>query len=363
MATFTTLPSGKTRAQIRVAGFYRSQTFDLAKTARKWAKEVEQQLKLSASQDYVDPHRDSTLEDLICKYEEVEGSAKPFGKNKTAVLKALKRKLGHVKLLALSPIVVRDFVDRRRKEGAGGVTISIDLSYLKTILSWGRYVRKHNVRPDIVADVRQGLKHTTLEMRSVERERVATPEEIERLVGHYKKMKRFQIDMIAVIGFALLTSLRQEEVCSVLIEEIDLNERVMLVRNRKHPKKKQGNDSKVPILDDFVDAIVKAKGDRKSGRLFPFNPRSVSASFTRACKALGIKDLHFHDLRHTATTDLFARELEIQSVSLFTGHKDWKTLRRYTHIKPESVHLDERRKALRRAQEDESKRGPDVAPV
>ncbi|WP_312299070.1 tyrosine-type recombinase/integrase [Stutzerimonas nitrititolerans] len=363
MATFTKLPSGKIRAQIRIAGFYRAQTFDLEKTARKWAREVEQQLKLSASSDHVDPHKDSNLGDLICKYEEIEGAEKPFGKNKAAVLKALKKKLGHVKLRVLSPIVVRDFVDRRRKEGAGGVTISIDLAYLKTILNWGRYVRKLNVRPDIVSDVRAGLKHTNLKMRSTERKRIASAHEIEKIFEHYKKMKRSTIDMISVIEFALLTSLRQEEVCSVQIEDIDMNARVMIVRDRKHPTEKEGNDSAVPILDDFVDVINKAMGGRKSGSLFPYNPRSVSASFTRACKALKIKDLHFHDLRHTATTDLFARELEIQSVSLFTGHKDWKTLRRYTHIRPESVHLDERRKALRRAQEDESQRSADVTPI
>lgn len=363
MATFTRLPSGKTRAQVRIGGFYRAQTFDLEKTAKKWAKEIEQQLKLSGTGEYIDPPKDANLEDLIVRYEEDVGGVKPFGKNKAAVLKSFKRKIGHVKLRSLSEAIVRDFVDRRVKDGAGGVTISIDLAYLRTVLSWARYVRKLNVNPDITVDVKRSLKQRGLRVRSTERTRVASPEEIEKLAGHYRKMQRAQIDMIAVMEFATLTSLRQEEICALSIEDVDLERRVMVVRDRKHPTDKRGNHSVVPILDDFVEPILKAMGSRRRGQLFPYNHRSVSASFTRACQALGIEDLRFHDLRHTATTDLFARELDIESVALFTGHKDWKTLRRYTHINPESVHLQERRKALRRASEDRSQSSSDVTTV
>lgn len=363
MATFTKLPSGKTRAQVRVGGFYRSQTFDQEKIAKKWAKEIEQQLKLSTGGDYIDPPKDANFQDLVSVYEEHVGGVKAFGKNKKAVLKSLKDKLGHVKLRAMSEAVVRDFVDRRVKEGAGGVTIGIDLAYMRTVLSWARYVRNLNLDPDITLDVKRSLARRGLKTRSNERTRVASPDELAKLCGHYQRMKRNTIDMIAVIEFAVLTSLRQEEICMLRIEDIDLERRVMLVRDRKHPTEKLGNHGEVPVLDDFVEPIKKAMSSRKTGRLFPYAPRSVSASFTRACQALGIDDLRFHDLRHTAATDLFTRELDIEAVSLFTGHKDWKMLRRYTHIKAESVHLVERRKALRRAGEDQSQSSPDVTSV
>lgn len=363
MATFTKLPSGKSRAQVRIGGFYRSQTFDNEKIARKWAKEIEQQLKQSASGEYTDPPKDANFEDLVCAYEDRVGKVKPFGKNKKAVLKALKAKIGHVKLRAMNEAVVRDLVDRRVMEGAGGVTISIDLAYLRTVLSWARYVRNLNVDPDITLDVKRALSRRGLKTRSNERTRVAMPSELTKLCEHYEKMRRNKIDMISVIEFAVLTSLRQEEICMLRIEDIDLERRIMLVRDRKHPTEKIGNHGEVPVLDDFVDPIKRAMGDRKVGRLFPYESRSVSASFTRACTALGIVDLRFHDLRHTAATDLFTRELDIEAVSLFTGHKDWKMLRRYTHIKAESVHLDERRKALRRASEQKSEGGSDVSTV
>jgi len=43
-------------------------------------------------------------------------------------------------------------------------------------------------------------------------------------------------------------------------------------------------------------------------------------------------------MRHEGTSRLFEAGFRIEQVSLVTGHKDWKMLRRYTHLKPESLH-------------------------
>jgi hypothetical protein len=56
-----------------------------------------------------------------------------------------------------------------------------------------------------------------------------------------------------------------------------------------------------------------------------------------ACTALGIINLHFHDMRHEATSRLFEAGLTIPEVALATGHKDWKQLARYANLRPEHV--------------------------
>ncbi|MGH8111467.1 MAG: tyrosine-type recombinase/integrase, partial [Rhodanobacteraceae bacterium] len=61
------------------------------------------------------------------------------------------------------------------------------------------------------------------------------------------------------------------------------------------------------------------------------------SAFTNACHFLGIKGLHFHDLRHEATSRLFERGYSIQEVAQFTWHESWATLKRYTHLRPEDV--------------------------
>ncbi len=119
---------------------------------------------------------------------------------------------------------------------------------------------------------------------------------------------------------------------------------MLLIRDRKDPREKKGNDQRIPLLAiSGYDAMALIEDQRSirandNDRVFPYNHRSVSARFTRTCQELGIEDLHFHDLRHEGTSRLFEAGFEIQQVALVTGHKDWKMLRRYTHLKPEALH-------------------------
>ena len=54
-------------------------------------------------------------------------------------------------------------------------------------------------------------------------------------------------------------------------------------------------------------------------------------------KATGMLDWRFHDLRHEATSRLFEKGLNMMEVASITGHEDLKMLKRYSHIKPESL--------------------------
>ena len=84
---------------------------------------------------------------------------------------------------------------------------------------------------------------------------------------------------------------------------------------------------------------------RASGNVVPLTDQpffmmhrsKVFREFQKALKGAGITGLRFHDLRHTATTRLFEKGLGIMEVSSITGHSDFKMLKRYTHIKPESL--------------------------
>lgn len=70
---------------------------------------------------------------------------------------------------------------------------------------------------------------------------------------------------------------------------------------------------------------------------FPYNSKSVSAAFTRACKCLEIKGLRFHDLRHECASWLFELGWEIPRVAGVTGHQSWATLQRYVHLRDRGV--------------------------
>ena len=62
----------------------------------------------------------------------------------------------------------------------------------------------------------------------------------------------------------------------------------------------------------------------------------VSEYFYHLTKRAGV-DMRFHDFRHEGIYRLFERGLQIHQVALISGHKQWTTLQRYTHVKPETV--------------------------
>jgi len=315
---------------------YRAATFATKREAKDWAIQIEAQANHIAAGGYAPVPKGATLGDLIDKY--VETSAKLPGKTKEATLAMLKRQLGRVKLANLNAVVLRDFIDRRQDDGAGGVTIAADLSFLSAVLKWGRHARQLDIPERLALDARASLAHRGLTTRSQERTREPTDDELGRLYARWATMKQQVIPMQTVCQFALATGMRQGEITRLEIEDIDQEARTVVIRDRKDPRNKQGNDQTVPLLPDAWAIVAPIIAERKTGLLFPYDEHSISTSFTRATRALGIEDLHFHDLRHRATAQFFRMGLDIPRVALLTGHKTWTMLRRYTAIKPSDVH-------------------------
>jgi integrase len=359
MATFSHLPSGKWRAQVRRAGLYRNAVFEKKREAEVWAAGVENQARHIAASGFAPIPKGATLEMLIDKY--VETFAKTPGKTKSATLAMLKREIGTTKLASLNAVVLRDFIDRRVKAGAGGVTIAADLSFLSAVLKWGRHARQLDIPDRLALEARERLKHRGLNTRSTKRDREPTDEELKRLYKHWRANKRQRVDMVTACRFALASGMRLAEICGLQVEDVDAKARTVVIRDRKDPRNKAGNDQTVPLLADAWAIVGPLIRGRTNGSIFNIRAASVSTGFTRACTALDIEDLHFHDLRHRATAQFFRMGLDIPRVALLTGHKTWAMLRRYTDIKPADVHAAIRqgkRQAVRRASDKNQRREP-----
>ena len=76
-----------------------------------------------------------------------------------------------------------------------------------------------------------------------------------------------------------------------------------------------------------------------SGQVFPVSMTALRGLWIRACRRAGIKDLHFHDLRHEATSRFFEKGLNVMEVGAITRHKDLRMLQRYTHLRAEDLAL------------------------
>lgn len=339
MASFSQLPSGKWRVQIRRAGLYRAATFPTKREAKDWAGVIEGQAHHIAAGGFAPVPKGATLADLIDKY--TETVAKTPGKTKGATLAMLKLRLGKTRLASLNAVTLRDFIDDRMRDGAGGVTIAADLSFLSAVLKWGRHARHLDINDRLALEARESLKHRGLDTRGNQREREPTDSELARLFAHWGSSPQMRLDMVTLCKFALASGMRQNEICQLQVSDVNREARTVVIRDRKDPRNKQGNDQTVPLLPDAWAIVEPLIQDREDGAIFAARAASVSAAFTRACKLVKppIIDLHFHDLRHRATAEFFRMGLDIPRVALLTGHKTWAMLRRYTDIKPADVHL------------------------
>jgi hypothetical protein len=147
MATYSKLPSGQWRAQVRRGDIYQSHTFKLKRDAQTWATEIETQANQIQSGGYITP-KGLTVGKLITLYRD---AVKEGGRTRQACLTRLEKALARTKLSTL-PFALRTFIDKRQADGAGGVTIAQDLSYLATVLDWGRHTRRLDA--DVIARIR-----------------------------------------------------------------------------------------------------------------------------------------------------------------------------------------------------------------
>jgi integrase len=352
LATFTKLKSGSWRTQVRRKGKYVNETFLRRKDAEEWALEVERRIDRGEPALARRSRGAKTFGDLINLHrEDLQEVGKRIGRSKSASLAFLEHRLGRLRLPELDRGRLIQFGKERTREGAGPVTIGIDLGYVKTILSHAAAVHGVVLSLEPIVLARIALARLGLVGKGNERDRRPTQDELDRLVTAFETNRFQKIPVGRIIRFAVATAMRQDEISRIEWADFDPQKKMLLVRDRKDPRRKSGNNQRIPLLDvTGYDACAIIKEQRccvgdSGGRIFPYNGKSVGTAFRRQCRDLKIEDLHFHDLRHEGASRLFEAGFSIEQVSLVTGHKDWKMLRRYTHLKPEALHNARARQA------------------
>ncbi|MFC5550769.1 tyrosine-type recombinase/integrase [Massilia aerilata] len=327
------------RAQVRRKGYKSiSETFSTKAQAVAWARKIEAEMDARRFND-TRGLANITVKKLIDWYFEEVGTAHQFGKNKIAVLLTWQRTRGHISLADSSADYLTTFVRDRRKAGASGITISIDLTYLGSVFKSARDLRKLPLDLEPLNSARANMAHLKISTKSNERARRPTEKEISDLCDYLDKHS--SLPMRDIIHFATESAMRVDEITR--LRWIDLNEtdRTIIIRDRKHPRQKQGNDQEVPLLGKTYEIIQRQPRPAQitcESRIFPVKVDTITTIFPRAKNALGIKDLHFHDLRHEGVSRLFEQGYQIHEVALVSGHRDWKMLARYTKIKAKDLH-------------------------
>jgi integrase len=317
--------------------YQESQTFARKQAAQAWVRKREAELDQPGAIERAN-RQGATVKEMIDRYLVEMEKVRPLGKTKLATLKAISESyLGKLNDQDVNSQQLVEYALWRMGKEGGSVqpqTAGNDLAHLGAVLSIARPAWGYEVDPHAMADARKVLKKLGYNMKSRERDRRPTLEELDKLLTHFRGIQSRRptsINMLKLTGFALFSTRRQEEITRILWTDLDEDSRRVLVRDMKNPGQKIGNDvwcHLPPEAWDILQTMPKSLPE-----IFPYSAESVSTSWTRACKILGIEDLHFHDLRHDGVSRLFEMDWDIPRVASVSGHRDWNSMRRYTHLR------------------------------
>ncbi|WP_407321800.1 tyrosine-type recombinase/integrase [Dickeya ananatis] len=282
-----------------------------------------------------------TIRDLLLKYIADPALGGKAGRTKRYVLDMLVD--CDIAEITLSDLTVNDVVEHGRLRagaGAGPSTVGHDISYLSSVLAAAKPILGIDYTANPVAEARIILTSLGFVGKSQRRSRRPVNDELARLEKGLQARQEHRaaaIPFVDILNFSIWSCMRIGEVCRIRWDDIDEKQKAVLVRDRKDPRKKDGNHMMVPLLSDAWDIVQRQP--RKSELIFPYSSKSVTAGFQRVRNALGIEDLRYHDLRREGASRLFEAGFSIEEVAQVTGHRSLNVLWQvYRELYPGSLH-------------------------
>ncbi len=158
-----------------------------------------------------------------------------------------------------------------------------------------------------------------------------SPEEEALLLKHAERSKKHWLKAIIIVALEL--GCRRGELFRLLKTDVDFFKSTAVLRNTKN-----GTDRKIGLSPKAVETL-KSLPPTIDGRFFPTHSEQFKFYWKQLKQCSGVNK-NFHSLRHEWASRMFEKGWDISMVATQGGWRDWKVLRRYTHIKAE--HLAEK---------------------
>lgn len=264
-----------------------------------------------------------------------------YGQSKTWSLNLIRR--CEISEVALSAFTTNTFIEHarlREAQGAGPSTIRNDIAFIGSVLGAAEPMFNLKVDLQCYQQAKYQLQKLGMTASSQKRSRRPTQDETNALLVALEARSRRsnqKIPFHRIFLFSILSCMRIGEVTSLRWADIDHKQKAILVRDRKHPRKKLGNHMYVALLGEAWDIVMEQP--RVSELIFPFKHKRISIVFGEERNKLGIEDLRYHDLRREGASRLFEAGFSIEEVAQVTGHRSLNVLWQvYTELFPNSLH-------------------------
>ena len=134
-------------------------------------------------------------------------------------------------------------------------------------------------------------------------------------------------ELFRIVKFALWTATRRKEIIKLTWQNVRGDSATI--------RGKGDNDRTIPLLPEAREAM----GPEKDiGPVFiQWHLDTVSKRFKQLCRDCKIEDVHFHNLRHTAATQMIRSGIPAPAVQAMLGHADYRTTEIYINIVKEAL--------------------------
>jgi integrase len=308
------------QARVRRKSVCAGATFETKARAAAWARQVEVDIEAGRFQfGRIEAERTTVHEALDRYLAEIVPGKKGIPQN-TGIVRAWQRtSLARKSLVALRSADVAEWRDAKLKQ-VGPQTVVHHLNLLS-----------HLYR---IATTDWGLETLTNPVAKIKKPSI--PRGRERRLRHDEEQRLLDacdlspsVWLGSVVRLALATAMRQGELVGLSWSQISLSDRTILLTDTKN-----GTARTVPLSTSAIRVVHSIFKTDNHTVFYVRTGRAISHAFAKACRHAGIQDLHFHDLRHEATSRLFEntnlRDMEIASI---TGHKTMEMLKRYSHLR------------------------------
>lgn len=357
MATIVQTKSGKWKAIIRRPRFgvrLKVRTFTRKDDADGWGRKTESEIERSVWRDVGDAER-MTLSEAVVEYERDEVPKHRGADAEKAHIRVMKREpiMGTV-IGRVDQGNIKALRDGWIKAGYAVATVNRRLTILHSVYEFARVDLKMRALENPVS----GMKLDG----ATKRERRVDEGEIQAVceASDSASLRTF-------VRLAAETAIRRGELCKLEWPMVDLPANVARLPGRITKNGKPRDVPLSPAAESAFKALKKRRDGKASSQMavkftktrksvtdnvLVLKPHSVTQAMTRAveraraqyieqCVEAGdeadprfLVDLHFHDLRHEATSRL-AEVFSLHELMKITGESDSKMLMRYYHPRAE----------------------------
>ncbi len=323
MATIRKIASGKWQVSIRKSNhkpIYK--TFIEKTVARKWARDIESQIEKDIYTDYGNAET-ITVKDLLIKYrDDIVPEHKARVSTTHKLNKLMRYPVVDQFLLRLRSSHVYLLQKQMTSEGLAPKTVNTYVQLLVQIWNTAKRIWSINL------PAQSPFELVTLYKVNNQRDRVLTTEEYKLLLE--KAVESKLNNLRDFIEFLYGTGARYSEAIRLKRANTDLVNGEATFLDTKN-----GEDRTIPLADNVIEILKRYPFGETFFKFGSYD--SYKFAFKQACRKAGIENFRSHDLRACFITNCLLNGMQESEVAEISGHKDFRTLARYTRMKAKDL--------------------------